>query len=61
MHIESRERFIHKKNMLLNPEYNLKYEEEQKLDIKHTHISLIKTNVASRRDDGLKKMRRVIN
>ena len=37
MHMKSREEFDHEKNMLLNPEYKQKYEEEQKLKIKQNH------------------------
>ncbi|MCC8419172.1 MAG: relaxase/mobilization nuclease domain-containing protein [Rickettsia endosymbiont of Glossina mortisans submortisans] len=38
MQMKSREEFTHEKNMLLNPEYKQKYEEEQKLKIKQKHI-----------------------
>ncbi|WP_017443570.1 MobP1 family relaxase [Rickettsia gravesii] len=37
MHMKSREEFNYEKNMLINPEYKQKYEEEQKLKIKQKH------------------------
>lgn len=36
-HIIAKKEFDHEKNMLLNPEYKQKYEEEQKLKIKQKH------------------------
>lgn len=37
MHMKSREKFNHEKNMLINREYKRKFEEEQKLRIKQKH------------------------